>query len=60
MPVEGYTMPIRKTTKRKKGEPRDKPIAIPLDFEETLKALLVTKPEPKEPKKTRKKKPASK
>jgi hypothetical protein len=46
----------KKRKPRKKGEPRDKPIALPIDFEEALKALLITKPEPKDSKKKKGKK----
>jgi hypothetical protein len=55
-------MATSKKARRKKGEPRDKPVSLaPVAFEDALKALLVTKPEPKQPKKSRsKKKPASK
>ena len=34
----------------------EKPVKIPLDFREALSALLKTKPEPKEKKKTKKNK----
>lgn len=37
-----------KKKSRKKGEPRDKPVSLaPVNFEDALKALLVTTPEPK-------------
>jgi hypothetical protein len=37
----------------------EKPVSLPSDFQKTLKALLETKPEPKEKKPVEKKKPNS-
>jgi len=41
--------------RKEKRAPREKPISIPLDFDEALKAMLQTRPEPKRP--TKKAKP---
>ena len=46
-----------KKTRRKPGEPREKPVSLaPLDFKDALAGLLAVKPEPKQKKKRKQEK----
>ena len=53
-------MPNNEAIRRKKGEPREKPLSLaPLDYKDALAGLLAVKSEPKPKKKPANKKPDS-